>query len=303
MFFDTLPETGPLVLQWHFSQGSCDIQCLQYRQYNLIIDHKYRFEIEEVEIIWLICFLFVDFNDLLNIHDIVDALPDELMGSSDQNGMMDSNHSMQDPSKHHAQLTQLLSGVSSASSMVPPSSKSPMPNLGSLGNLNNAAKSPRSANLSSPPLGMGGKMSQHVGMDNYPSNSAGFSSMNSVGPMVSNANMMNKNIAHNPINSMGVQMSISNMGQQTSSMMSNGPLYSASGHNQGRGNVSGMQQLSSMSQPGVMGGMNHQQMHNPNNMVGHPGMGMQQQQMMKVQYLWLTWFQEFNCYVYNFHKD
>lgn len=224
-----------------------------------------------------------DFNDLLNIHDIVDALPDELMGSSDQNGMMDSNHSMQDPSKHHAQLTQLLSGVSSASSMVPPSSKSPMPNLGSLGNLNNAAKSPRSANLSSPPHGMGGKIavSQHVGMDNYPSNSAGFSSMNSVGPMVSNANMMNKNIGHNPINSMGVQMSISNMGQQTSSMMSNGPLYSASGHNQGRGTVSGMQQLSSMSQPGVMGGMNHQQMHNPNNMVGHPGMGMQQQQMMK----------------------
>lgn len=215
---------------------------------------------------------------MLNIHDIVDALPDELMGSSDQNGMMDSNHSMQDPSKQHAQLTQLLSG---ASSMVPPSSKSPMPNMGSLGNINNAAKSPRSANLSSPPL-MGGKnaVSQHTGMDNYPSNSAGFSSMNSVGPMVSNSNMMNKNMGHNPINSMGVQMSISNMGQQANSMMSNGPLYSASGHNQGRGNVAGMgQQLPSMSQASVMGGMNHQQM----SMGGHPGMGMQQQQMMKVQ--------------------
>ncbi|XP_048774287.1 CREB-binding protein-like isoform X2 [Ostrea edulis] len=225
-----------------------------------------------------------DFNDLL-IHDIVDALPDELMGSSDQNGMMDSHHPMQDPSKQHAQLTQLLSGASSASSMAPTSSKSPMPNMGSLGNINNAAKSPRSANLSSPPHGLGGKnaVSQHVGMDSFSSNSAGFSSMNSVGPMVSNANMMNKNIGHNPINSMGVQMPISNMGQQANSMMSNGPLYSASGHNQGRGNVSGMgQQLPSMSQAGVMGGMNHQQMHGPKS-IGHPGMSMQPQQMMKQQ--------------------
>lgn len=230
--------------------------------------------------------LFSDFNDLL-IHDIVDALPDELMGSSDQNGMMDSHHPMQDPSKQHAQLTQLLSGASSASSMAPTSSKSPMPNMGSLGNINNAAKSPRSANLSSPPHGLGGKnaVSQHVGMDSFSSNSAGFSSMNSVGPMVSNANMMNKNIGHNPINSMGVQMPISNMGQQANSMMSNGPLYSASGHNQGRGNVSGMgQQLPSMSQAGVMGGMNHQQMHGPKS-IGHPGMSMQPQQMMKVQYI------------------
>lgn len=48
--FDTLPETGPLVLQWHSHREAVTFS-VQYSQYNLIIEHKYRCEIEEVEVV------------------------------------------------------------------------------------------------------------------------------------------------------------------------------------------------------------------------------------------------------------
>lgn len=79
-----------------------------------------------------------------------------------------------------------------------------MSNLGSLGNLNNVVKSLRFVNLLLLLFGMGGKVFQYVGMDNYFLNSVGFLLMNFVGFMVLNVNMMNKNIVYNSINSMGV---------------------------------------------------------------------------------------------------
>ena len=240
----------------------------------------------------------INIGDLLNI---VDALPDELMGptgsdSLAQNGTMPNDvhqSQTQDTTQKHRELTQLLSQStgtstppqrSTASPMMGlPQSKSPM---GVMGNLNNAVKSPLSNTLSSPPHGINvnkPSVSQHTGLDqNFIASSGALMGHHNQGL---NSNVLKQMVPN--LNSMGMgqgvpSMNNMSMGQQNQ-MLSNGPHYSTSGHTQLRGAASNLgQQLPSMTPQSVMGGMNAPQQMHGHNAMGQQSMLNQNQQMMKV---------------------
>jgi hypothetical protein len=184
----------------------------------------------------------------------VNDLPDELNDYQDTGNTDDvqNAHGNKDTSHKHVQLSALLQNNPSQSSPVPSRS----PNI--MNNPLNSIRSPLSNNLSSPPHNnMVGK-SASAGNDlNFVSSSAAFLSNTNTG----NNSMPSSNVMGSHVSSIPSSMTGYN---QRNPIIPNGPQYAASG--QGRG-ASMSQQLSNLSQPGMIGNMNNPNLQARMNMV------------------------------------
>lgn len=232
-----------------------------------------------------------------NLLNIANALPDELVATSDNNnpGTLDTP-SLETTSQN--QLSQLLSSSTptpqpSVSSIINSIAASPQnqnagrsPGVGTMANANvNAVKSPHTNNMSPVhgAVGKGGPMNPQNMMSMSDSNlqNSGFS-------LVSSAGGTNMGTVK-PMTSQLLSVSNVNMSQHNPNQLMNGPHYSTSGMGQARNipssSIGNANAISMQQGPGnVMGtSLNMSQLPGHQNM-GHPGLGSSQaqQQLVKV---------------------
>lgn len=222
-----------------------------------------------------------DFNyNSQSLFDIVNDLPDELsdyQNNGNTDGDVQNAHGNKDTSHKHVQLSALLQNNPSQSSPVPSRS----PNI--MNNPLNSIRSPLSNNLSSPPHNnMVGKPASAGNDLNFVSSSAAFLSNTNTG----NNSMPSSNVMGSHVSSIPSSMTGYN---QRNPIMPNGPQYAVSG--QGRGTSMG-QQLSNLSQPGMIGNMNNPNLQARMNMVNpvlQQNVPNHQQQLINVSIIcWFT---------------